>query len=57
MKKIQLKHSCICHVVEIFLLKKGGILLVTCKTLTKLKLPTNPKLTCKQITQNLKEVG
>jgi hypothetical protein len=57
MKKIQLKHSCKCHVVEIFLLKKGGILLVTCKTLTKLKLPTNPKLTCKQITQNLKEVG
>ncbi len=30
---------------------------MTCKTLTKLKLPTNPKLTCKQITQNLKEVG
>jgi len=55
--KIQLKHSCKCHVIEFFSLKKGGFLLVTCKTLAKLKLLTNPKLTCKQITQNLKEVG
>jgi hypothetical protein len=29
----------------------------TYKTLTKFKLPTNPKLTCTQIIKNLKEVG
>ncbi len=29
----------------------------TCKKLTKLKLTTNPKLTCTQITKNLKKVS